>query len=187
VIFEINLFRYSAYTISRIVEDLNDFKGKVAFLSTPSIYFSLEEEFRKECFVFDFDRKWESDRGFVFYDFNHPNDVPSELSGSFDCVVVDPPFITKEVWEKYAATSRLLLKPGGDILILFSMVRLLLKLGRVMLTTILENEQLLSDLLGAKPTVRLSFELNKVIKFHFLGISAEHPEFSLSISSIHEL
>ena len=28
-------------------------------------------------------------------------------------VVIDPPFITREVWEKYAAAARLLLRPGG--------------------------------------------------------------------------
>ena len=60
-----NQYWYSPYTISKIVEDLSaEFStGSVAFLSTPSIYFSLDEEFRSRCFVFDFDKKWENDRG----------------------------------------------------------------------------------------------------------------------------
>lgn len=48
------------------------------------------------------------------YDFNAPEDVPAELHHTFDCVVIDPPFITEEVWHKYAATAKLLLKPGGN-------------------------------------------------------------------------
>ena len=50
----------------------------------------------------------------MFYDFNKPEEFPSELRGQFDMVVVDPPFITREVWEKYAVTSHLLLKTGSD-------------------------------------------------------------------------
>ena len=33
---------------------------------------------------------------------------------SFDMVIIDPPFITREVWEKYASTAKLLLKAGFD-------------------------------------------------------------------------
>jgi 16S rRNA G966 N2-methylase RsmD len=36
----------------------------------------------------------------VFYDFNKPEDIPQELKNSFDMIVIDPPFITREVWEK---------------------------------------------------------------------------------------
>jgi EEF1A lysine methyltransferase 1 len=50
--------------------------------------------------VFDFDQKFNKDPGFVFYDFNKPEDIPAELHSYFDMVVIDPPFITREVWEK---------------------------------------------------------------------------------------
>ena len=88
-----------------------------------------------------FDRKWERDPGFVFYDFNSPEAVLAAapaLARSFDMVVIDPPFITHEVcscvtvslflslfimmvvvlvmmpqvWERYAAMTSLLLKEG---------------------------------------------------------------------------
>ena len=36
----------------------------------------------------------------MFYDFNKPEDLAAELKGYFDMVVIDPPFITREVWEK---------------------------------------------------------------------------------------
>lgn len=68
----------------------------------------------KTTVLLQFDKKWESDRGFVFYDFNAPTSVPESLIGSFDLVVVDPPFIVREVWVKYAVTSKLLLKAGNN-------------------------------------------------------------------------
>jgi Probable N6-adenine methyltransferase len=54
------------------------------------------------------DTKWERDPGFVLYDFNRPEDIPAELHGTFAMVVIDPPFIIKDVWEKYTKVSGLL-------------------------------------------------------------------------------
>ena len=48
-------------------------------------------------------------------------------------MVVDPPFITREVWSKYAKAIRSALKPNG---------------GLVMLTTVGENEAMLRHELG---------------------------------------
>ena len=49
-------------------------------------------------------------------------------------VVIDPPFITREVWEKYAAAARLLLKP---------------EVGLVLGSTIDENEAMIKEVVGA--------------------------------------
>lgn len=62
-------------------------------------------------------------------------------------VVVDPPFITEEVWRKYAIASKILLKSGKD-------ESTGLYFGKVILTTIYENKNLLKELLDAEPTVR---------------------------------
>ena len=51
------------------------------------------------------DTTWERDPGFVLYDFNKPEDIPAELHGTFAMVVIDPPFIIKDVWEKYTKVS----------------------------------------------------------------------------------
>jgi 16S rRNA G966 N2-methylase RsmD len=50
----------------------------------------------------------------VFYDFNEPENVPTNMMGTFDMVVIDPPFITREVWEKYTTTAKILQKAGVD-------------------------------------------------------------------------
>lgn len=60
------------------------------------------------------DRKWEADPGFVYFDFRQPELLPSDLAHSFDMVVIDPPFITPEVWEAYAAAAKFLLINSAD-------------------------------------------------------------------------
>lgn len=111
-----------------------------AFVSTPSLFFSLDKEERSRCRVLDYDSALgDGEPGFSFYDFNAATDLPAELHGAFACVVIDPPFITQEVWLKYAETAKLLLAPGG----------------KVIGTTIIENASLLLEELGARPNTFL--------------------------------
>jgi EEF1A lysine methyltransferase 1 len=49
-------------------------------------------------------------------------------------VIIDPPFITREVWEKYALCAKKLLKENG----------------MWFLSTIDENEEMIKELTGAK-------------------------------------
>ena len=113
----LNQYWYSQNTIDALTnecERLIDSRGpdfRVAFLSTPSVYFALSEKSRTQCFCMDYDKKWADDRGFVFYDFNAPATFDDgSLLSSFDMVVIDPPFITREVWEKYTESAIALLK-----------------------------------------------------------------------------
>lgn len=47
---------------------------------------------------------------FVLYDYNLPLDIPKELSGSFEVVIVDPPFLSEECLSKASQTVKLLSK-----------------------------------------------------------------------------
>mmetsp|Transcript_8645 Transcript_8645/g.14897 ORF Transcript_8645/g.14897 Transcript_8645/m.14897 type:complete len:193 (-) Transcript_8645:309-887(-) len=134
---DFNQYWYSQHTIEHIVKELLVSTKACAFLSTPSIYFSLpkDSQLRGASWVFDFDEQWSKDSHFCMYDFNKPEEIPAKLHGQFDCVVIDPPFITHEVWTKYAAAAKLLLSPGG----------------KVVASTVPENAELLFTLLGAKP------------------------------------
>jgi hypothetical protein len=95
-----------------------------------------------------FDTVWQNDVGFVHYDFNKPENLDPSLKNMFDMVVIDPPFVEHEVWEKYAIASRFLLKndpkPENPIDIQ--------QKGIVMGTTVRENKDLMMQLFGAKPT-----------------------------------
>ena len=173
-----NQYWYSEYTIKQMVADI-EAQGpecRVAYLSTPSIFFSMSEELQKVSKVFDYDKKWESDPGFVFYDYNKPEEVPKDLLKSFDLVVVDPPFIVREVWEKYAVTCKLLLKEGHD--------ENGVPLGRMLLTTVNENHAMLQEILGKEvmmtafmPSIpNLVYQYNLYTNYASEVFSKKNPE-----------
>ncbi|KAK3281321.1 hypothetical protein CYMTET_10882, partial [Cymbomonas tetramitiformis] len=99
---DLNQYWYSQHTIDTIRKELEKSFKRIAFLSTPSIFFSLKDKaLRKNCVLFDLDEQWTKLPNNVIYDFNKPSEIPSDIHHSFDCVVIDPRFITREVWEKY--------------------------------------------------------------------------------------
>jgi len=140
---DLNQYWYSNRTITHMAKDVEDVCAeegtKAAFLSTPSVYFSLNKETRARSWCFDLDTQWQKEPGYVCYDFQKPTDFEgaAELKGTFDMVIIDPPFITREVWEKYTETAKFLLKPGGH----------------VMASTIQENAPFMKELLGVEPQV----------------------------------
>lgn len=121
-----------------------------------------------------FDRKWAADAGFVHYDFNAPEAIPAELHHTFDLAVIDPPFITRDVWEKYAATARLLLKqgtqPDGS------------PAGRLLVSTIAENAAMMHELLGVRPQrfrpsiPNLVYQYNLYANYEAEGLKRSNPE-----------
>jgi hypothetical protein len=138
-----------------------------AFLSTPSLFFALGEEERSGCRCLDYDETLGKDEpGFVRYDFRRPLELPPELHGAFECVVIDPPFITSDVWRQYAQTAGLLLREGG----------------RVVLTTVIENAPLLRSLLGVRPTLflpsipNLPYQYATFANFQAPELTAANPE-----------
>eukprot|EP00793_Prasinoderma_coloniale_P001766 PRCOL_00003572-RA len=103
--------------------------GRAAFLSTPSIFFSLKnKELRANCVLFDLDPQWTNLDNYVIYDFNKPDELPEELAADFDYAVIDPPFITHEVWALYAVATR-----------------------KILISTIPENADFLRKELGVEP------------------------------------
>ena len=171
----LNQYWYSQNSVDALTQEVSrlitkygkDFK--VAFLSTPSIYFALEEEQRSQCYVFDYDKKWDEDRGFVFYDFNDPTNVTSnheqqdtgktlDLKGAFHLMVIDPPFITREVWEKYTESAKFLLNsppgPSSD------------GTGMIIGTTVAENAPFMNELLSCDAQVFMPSIPNLVYQYN---------------------
>ena len=123
-----NQYWYSESTIAAIIRDQVDqheLAGSpdggltIAFLSTPSLYYSLPEALRQNSYLFDFDAGpdglWLSDRGYVAYDFNHPStDIQIHCSGKWTWSLLIR-LIAEEVWAQYVITSKLLLKAGYDV------------------------------------------------------------------------
>ena len=126
----LNQYWYSDLSIETLIKEIEMHATKAAFLSVPSLYFSLTKDALKEkSKVFEYDRRWGDDPGFVYYDYNAPEAVPADCWAAFDYVVVDPPFITEEVWSKYAATVKLIAAKGA----------------KVLFTSVIENHQMLEE------------------------------------------
>ncbi|ETV81698.1 hypothetical protein H257_05302 [Aphanomyces astaci] len=125
---EFNQYWYSSATIEYLAKEILRSNPKcVAFLSTPSLYYACEELQKDATFaatstptfvLFDLDAALPR---VVPYDFNDPTSFPghaaTEFEHAFDFVVIDPPFITEQVWTKYAESARHLLVPQGKLLL----------------------------------------------------------------------
>ena len=144
---DLNQYWYSKKTIEKMVNEVCCYGGeKIAFLSTPSIYFSLPEDVRKKSTLFDLDSKWTKEPRYVLYDFNQIETIPKDLYHTFTMVVIDPPFITREVWEKYTEAAKLLLLKEEDLKKDNKEL-----VNRCLCTTIHENAEMMYELLQVKP------------------------------------
>mmetsp|Transcript_27341 Transcript_27341/g.48344 ORF Transcript_27341/g.48344 Transcript_27341/m.48344 type:complete len:262 (+) Transcript_27341:88-873(+) len=126
---DIKLYQYwySGATINAILAECEQYATKVAFLSTPSVYFSLCEGVdmengvdarsilaRASC-VLDYDRAFQTAKGYVFFNYKDPGGIPKDLHHTFDFVVIDPPSVRDDVLAQYAKAARLLLCDGGGL------------------------------------------------------------------------
>jgi len=161
---KLNQYWYSSDTLDTMVAEIEAHGNKVAFLSTPSVYFSIKSDrIRANSKLFDFDTQWERDPGFLFFDFKKPEEIPSQFHHQFDYVVADPPFITPEVWEKYAEAIKLLLLPNFNALREDSTS----PNGKVLVSTIAEHVDLLKRLLNASPKVFQPSIPNLIYQYSF--------------------
>lgn len=166
---ELNQYWYSEATIAALVSEVEHNAESCAFLSCPSLYFALTSApLRAKSKVFEYDRQWSSDPGFVFYDYHAPLEVPIHLMAAFDYVVVDPPFITREVWTQYLDTVKLLLKPNG----------------KVLFTSVLENHGMLEQGLDQglyvplfKPSIpHLTYQYHCFLNYVATKLQFDNPE-----------
>jgi len=125
--------------------------ARVAFLCTPSLFFAFPAATRaaRGYALLDVDAvAFGGAAGFTRWDFMAAaaggEELPPRLAGAFDAVVVDPPFISAECWAAAARSVRGLLGAGGEAGDLGG--------GKVIATSVRENEALLARLLGARRT-----------------------------------
>ena len=133
---EHNQYWFSEPTINFICDQIikNCVKnGKIGLISCPSVFFTLSSDVQEFSYLFDIDEKLiKKHKNGVMYDFNDYEKVAEEFKQQFDFLVIDPPFIVKEVWEKFASFAKLILKEEGKILV----------------SSINENKDLLKSLLN---------------------------------------
>ncbi|KAG5481503.1 hypothetical protein LSCM1_05521 [Leishmania martiniquensis] len=170
---ELNQYWYSENTIRHLVREVCHHATACAFLSTPSLFFALDqrrgdetaeeesrmEQLRRSSRIFEYDAQWAGDPRYVRYDFHQPEQVPVPLMGAFDYVVADPPFITADVWSQYVATARLLLKEGG----------------KVLFTTVLENHTMLENLLDRPLFIAAFYPLVEHLTYQYVCFLSYEP------------
>lgn len=166
----LNQYWFSENTISALVNEIeslfNEGFIQIACISTPSLYFSLPEQVKKCAKVFDIDTAFQRDPGFVYFDFNHPENIPDNFFGFFDVVIIDPPFITREVWEKYSRAAKIICK----------------NTGRIILSSIVENAMMLEELLQVRPCLfkpsipHLVYQYMFYTNYDSRGLSVLNPE-----------
>ena len=168
---EFNQYWYSSKTIESISTSLSNIPGPVAFLSTPSLFFAAN---LPDSVLFDYDASLGKDipTHFVHYDFRDFSTVPKNFHSHFSAVVVDPPFITAEVWAAYASAARLLWQSDGPRLFLG--------------TTVHENASMMRELFDASETVykpsipNLVYQYSLFTNFPVLGpLAFSNPELPL--------
>lgn len=140
---DINQYWFSESTIEFIVKQIfnNSKEGmKIAFVSTPSIFFSCDANVQEQSILFDFDeRLLKKHKNAVKFDFNDFTDTAKSYFDTFDFIVVDPPYINEPSWTKFAEFVKLIAKKsveGNNIS------------AKILTCSIAENTELLKKLLN---------------------------------------
>lgn len=145
--------------------------SSVAFLSTPSVYYGLASRALKEASVLlDADEEaFGGARSFRRFDFRRGRaGLPQDAQGACDLAVIDPPFVTRECWELYSEAALACLSPDSP--------------GKILATTVRENEGTLRELLGAEPVrfrpaiPSLVYQYELFANYHSPRLACPNPE-----------
>ncbi|XP_021494748.1 EEF1A lysine methyltransferase 1 [Meriones unguiculatus] len=119
---QLSQFWYSEDTALRLAQEAIAAAGeggRIACVSAPSVYQKLRALHRQHvsAHIFEYDRRFAIyGEEFIFYDYNHPLDLPGRIAAhSFDIVVADPPYLSEECLRKTSETIRFLTR--GKILL----------------------------------------------------------------------
>ncbi|EYU38724.1 hypothetical protein MIMGU_mgv1a012685mg [Erythranthe guttata] len=95
---------------------------RVSCIACPTLYAYLKRSAPQvPAQLLEYDKRFEQyGTEFTFYDYNHPEDLPSSLKHSFPIVVADPPYLSKECLEKVAEAIRFLSIPGESYVLLLT-------------------------------------------------------------------
>ncbi|KAK2960549.1 putative N-6 adenine-specific DNA methyltransferase [Blattamonas nauphoetae] len=167
---DFNQYWYSEKTLAALADEISA-QGltKVACVACPSLFFTLKEkypEIYKGSCLLDIDRQWESETGYVYYDYRAPLSIPEQFSHKCDCVVIDPPFITLEAWRLFADAGKAL---GNEE-------------TKFICSTIAENVEMMKTLLSLSPAVfkpsipNLIYQYNFYTNFQPKILSQKNPE-----------
>lgn len=95
--------------------------GRVAFVSAPTAFVHMKRLHPDvDSLLLEFDSRFEMYApDFCLYDYNKPLELENDRASAGSCAVVllDPPFLSEECFEKTSKTVKHLLAPGGKIIV----------------------------------------------------------------------
>ncbi|ANB15085.1 Aml1p [Sugiyamaella lignohabitans] len=103
-------FWYDDKTANLLADELLDGANestRIIIVSAPSVYGALSKRAKetwptKEIYLLEYDDRFKvlAKDKFHHYDFARPLDLPKELAGSFDRILIDPPFLSEDCQTK---------------------------------------------------------------------------------------
>ncbi|GKU02678.1 nadh-ubiquinone oxidoreductase 40 kda mitochondrial [Fusarium langsethiae] len=110
----------TAFALADQLLDGASSSSTIGVVSTPSVFIALKNRLRfwpvqdrPKLVLFEHDHRFSVFPEFVFYDFQRPLQLPHNLKGSLDSVIIDPPFFSNDCQTKFALTGRWLIKPNS--------------------------------------------------------------------------
>ena len=144
--------------------------NRIGFIATPSVFFSLDNEYKEKSYMFDIDEKLtKRHKNAITYDFNdnkYEEKFPN-LKHTFDYLIIDPPFITEEAWSKFAEFAKYLSNENGC---------------KIIACSISENKEKLEKLLNLKikkyqPSIpHLVYQYNIYANYDDEDLDKHNPE-----------
>ncbi|KAJ7971383.1 Protein-lysine N-methyltransferase [Quillaja saponaria] len=119
-------FWYEPETAKTLAEEVltlsEGFNSRIACIACPTLFAYLKRiNPNVSVQLLEYDKRFEQyGSDYTFYDYNHPEDLPSELKHAYKVVVADPPYLSKECLEKVAQTISFLAQPRDSRLLLLT-------------------------------------------------------------------
>ncbi len=166
---DFNQYWFSETTIEFIVNQIEKYGKRVAFVSTPSVFFSVNENLQKNSVLFDYDEIFtKKSKNAVKFDYRDYDNI-TDYDNSFDFVLVDPPFINEEAWTKYANFIKKISKKNEEDNTILDC--------KILASSIAENQEILSRLLNLKMRIYQPSIPHLVYQYNFYS-NYEDNEFN---------
>ncbi|KAG5643001.1 hypothetical protein DXG03_001778 [Asterophora parasitica] len=105
------------------IRSISTTKTKIAFMCCPTAFVAFQHTNPLDgARLLEFDERFSilAPSKFVHYDMNEPDDFPEAFRGSFDIIVIDPPFLNEVTNTNVIQTIRQIIKPKRGKLILLT-------------------------------------------------------------------
>jgi hypothetical protein len=122
---QLSQFWYDEATIDRLATELLSYQSpdrhiQILCLSTPSVFTRLRQQRpdSPDIYLMEYDRRF-SVYGpqYIFYDYNHPLEFDQQFLNRFDILLIDPPFLSEECFQKvWSTVSAVMRRDGAKLL-----------------------------------------------------------------------